>query len=158
MVGNRKKHLMKVLAVTALICILSLFYALYNLYFSEVQLNFFVSFINALFTISGVLMVYSGFRHLYDLGAYRTYALVLYKFKKRFSMSSISRRDSYVEEKLSGVNNEDGKPAEKDEAKNKEKDYRYFAYRERIKDENTSLLFSTSVLLFFSSIVLSLFF
>lgn len=145
---GHNKYIVQALITVASIVLLSLLYALF-------QPSLILGLADGLFSLSGIVLAISGFRYLNNMGAYRIYALILYKFKRRFSMTNLSKRQAYVDEKTA---ESEGKPeaevGDKKEAGDKEKNYEDFAYKPVVKDASISSMFYSSLLLFILSILL----
>lgn len=149
MKNSGRKFLLSYLITAAALLIASSFYGAFQPYFL-------LGFVDGLFSFSGILLVLSGFRYLNNLGAYRIYALILYKFKRLFSVSSLSKREAYIEEKTMESFTEEGKapPQQKNDENKKEKSYEDFAYQPVTKDDAVSSMFYSGLTLFLISIIL----
>lgn len=149
-----KKYLLQILIISSAIVAASLIYALFQPYFL-------LGFVDALFSFSGIVLVISGFRYLNNLGAYRIYELILYKFKRLFSVSSLSKREAYIEEKTNfqAEETEDKQAPTQGLSQNgatgkAEKQYEDFAYKAVVKDPGLSAMFYSSLAVFLLSLLL----
>lgn len=150
-----KRYLLQVLLTASAIVLVSFLYALF-------QTQTLLSFVNNLFSFSAIVLVISGFRYLNNLGAYRIYELILYKFKRLFSISSLSKREAYIEEKSSLQEADEAEHeslskkqvAKSGPEKRREKQYEDFAYKPVVRDPGISAMFYSSLMVFLFSILL----
>ncbi len=116
------------------------------------------NFINSLFYISGVVMIISGFRWIYQKGGFKFFGYMVYKARQVFKVSSLSNRKDFIdqkEEELEDYLNEKAKGVKsKDSKKKSEKTIEDFIEAKiDVKQTNTAMFISSILTLLLSFVL-----
>ncbi len=111
--------------------------------------RYYYNFLNALFYISGFLIILSGFRFVHQRGGYKFFSYVVYNTKKIFRLSSISKKNDFVDQKEEELLGNKSKKNQKKEKKLED----FINQKIDIKSTNTNMFVASFLTLILSFVL-----
>ncbi len=117
------------------------------------------NFVNSLFYLSGIVLIISGFRWIYQRGGFKFFGYMVYKAKQVFKISSLSNRKDFIdqkEEELDDYLNEKYQGIKSQNKKKKEKTIEDFIDKKIDVQQTNTAMFISSIMTLILSFLLVL--